>query len=90
MIEAVGHEHLPPYFGTIGRMLRPGGRAVIQAICTPDERWARGAWGVRGGSVARGAWGLRTGRGVGAEDRGLRGLVTRGTGARVLEGASLR
>lgn len=38
MIEAVGHEHLVPYFGIIGKMLKPGGRAVIQAICTPDER----------------------------------------------------
>lgn len=39
MIEAVGHEHLKPYFSQIGRMLRPGGRAVIQAISTPDERY---------------------------------------------------
>ncbi|CAG9462248.1 unnamed protein product [Pedinophyceae sp. YPF-701] len=39
MIEAVGHENLPTYFGTIARMLRPGGRAVIQAISEPDERY---------------------------------------------------
>ena len=38
MIEAVGHEHLVPYFNVIGRMLKPEGRAVIQAICTPNER----------------------------------------------------
>ena len=38
MIEAVGHEHLVPYFSVIGRMLRPGGRAVLQAISVPDER----------------------------------------------------
>jgi hypothetical protein len=30
MIEAVGHEHLTTYFAQIGRMLKPGGRAVIQ------------------------------------------------------------
>ncbi|PNH10244.1 Cyclopropane-fatty-acyl-phospholipid synthase [Tetrabaena socialis] len=39
MIEAVGHEHLRPYFGIIGRMLKPGGRAVLQAICCADERY---------------------------------------------------
>jgi cyclopropane fatty-acyl-phospholipid synthase-like methyltransferase len=39
MIEAVGHEHLGSYFATIGRMLKPGGRAVVQAITYPDERW---------------------------------------------------
>ncbi|MEW5297105.1 MAG: hypothetical protein WDW36_000333 [Sanguina aurantia] len=40
MIEAVGHEHLVPYFAVIGRMLRPGGRAVIQAISEPDDKYA--------------------------------------------------
>jgi cyclopropane fatty-acyl-phospholipid synthase-like methyltransferase len=30
MIEAVGHEHLVSYFSQIGRMLKPGGKAVIQ------------------------------------------------------------
>ncbi|KXZ44875.1 hypothetical protein GPECTOR_61g828 [Gonium pectorale] len=39
MIEAVGHEHLRPYFSVIGRMLKPGGRAVLQAICCADERY---------------------------------------------------
>ncbi|KAG2492394.1 hypothetical protein HYH03_009340 [Edaphochlamys debaryana] len=39
MIEAVGHEHLKPYFGIIGRMLKPGGRAVLQAISCADERY---------------------------------------------------
>lgn len=38
MIEAVGHEHLVPYFRTIGMMLKPGGKAVLQAISVPDER----------------------------------------------------
>jgi cyclopropane-fatty-acyl-phospholipid synthase len=32
MIEAVGHENLPEYFGIIDRMLKPSGRAVLQAI----------------------------------------------------------
>ena len=39
MIEAVGHEYLESYFQTIGRMLRPGGQACIQAITCPDERY---------------------------------------------------
>lgn len=39
MIEAVGHEHLTTYFAQIGRMLKPGGRAVIQVIAEPDERY---------------------------------------------------
>ncbi|KAK9863387.1 hypothetical protein WJX84_002368 [Apatococcus fuscideae] len=39
MIEAVGHENLPAYFHAIGRALRPGGKAAIQAICTPDDRY---------------------------------------------------
>lgn len=38
MIEAVGHEHLRPYFAVIGNMLKPGGRAVLQAISGADER----------------------------------------------------
>ncbi|GLI66534.1 hypothetical protein VaNZ11_010410 [Volvox africanus] len=39
MIEAVGHDHLEPYFKVIGSMLKPGGRAVLQAICCADERY---------------------------------------------------
>lgn len=38
MIEAVGHEHLVPYFSIIGKMLKPGGKAVIQAISEPDDK----------------------------------------------------
>ena len=30
MIEAVGHENLPAYFGAISSLLKPGGQAVIQ------------------------------------------------------------
>eukprot|EP00290_Baffinella_frigidus_P006560 CAMPEP_0180119682 /NCGR_PEP_ID=MMETSP0986-20121125/2117_1 /TAXON_ID=697907 /ORGANISM="non described non described, Strain CCMP2293" /LENGTH=1139 /DNA_ID=CAMNT_0022058709 /DNA_START=62 /DNA_END=3481 /DNA_ORIENTATION=+ len=37
MIEAVGHENLPEYFQIIDKMLKPGGRAVIQAITYKDE-----------------------------------------------------
>lgn len=39
MIEAVGHEHLNAYFMTIGAALKQGGRAVIQVIAEPDERY---------------------------------------------------
>lgn len=30
MIEAVGHEHMQAYFRTLGAMVKPGGRVVIQ------------------------------------------------------------
>lgn len=30
MIEAVGHEHLTDFFAALGRLLKPGGRAVVQ------------------------------------------------------------
>ena len=40
MIEAVGKEYLPSYFETIGRSLKPGAKAVIQAITIPDDRYA--------------------------------------------------
>ena len=39
MIEAVGHEHLRAYFMTIGAALKVGGRAVLQVIAEPDERY---------------------------------------------------
>lgn len=39
MIEAVGHEHMEGYFAAIGRALRPGGRAALQAISEPDDRY---------------------------------------------------
>ena len=42
MIEAVGHEHLTAYFQTLGAMVKPGGRVVIQA---------RGFGGSVGGSA---------------------------------------
>lgn len=39
MIEAVGHENLPTYFQSIGKALKPGGIAVLQAISEPDGRY---------------------------------------------------
>jgi cyclopropane fatty-acyl-phospholipid synthase-like methyltransferase len=30
MIEAVGHEHMQAYFRTLGAMLKPGGKCVLQ------------------------------------------------------------
>ena len=40
MIEAVGQSFLSGYFKTISNSLKPGSRAVIQAITIPDERYA--------------------------------------------------
>ena len=40
MIEAVGREYLPSYFAKIRDCLKPGARAVIQAITIPDDRYA--------------------------------------------------
>ena len=39
MIEAVGKEYLPSYFETVGRSLKPGAKAVVQAITIPDVRY---------------------------------------------------
>ncbi len=39
MIEAVGHEFLPTYFGQCASLLKPGGSALIQAITMPDHRY---------------------------------------------------
>ncbi len=41
MIEAVGHRHMATYLSTIDRVLRPGGRAVIQGITFPDRHFDR-------------------------------------------------
>jgi cyclopropane-fatty-acyl-phospholipid synthase len=38
MIEAVGANHWPEYFGAIQRLLKPGGRAGLQAITMPHDR----------------------------------------------------
>ena len=45
MFEAVGEAYWPTYFTSVARALRPGGRAVIQAITIDDalfERYRRG------------------------------------------------
>ena len=38
MIEAVGHQYLPVYFGQCAALLKPGSM-VIQAINMPDQRY---------------------------------------------------
>ncbi|MGN6782277.1 MAG: class I SAM-dependent methyltransferase [Marmoricola sp.] len=38
MIEAVGYDYLPSYFGTIDQVLAPGGTAAIQAITMSHDR----------------------------------------------------
>ncbi len=40
MIEAVGDEYLPTYFGACDRLLKPGGKMLVQAITLPDQRYA--------------------------------------------------
>ena len=39
MIEAVGHHYLDTYLGTIDRLLKPEGLALIQAITIEDNRY---------------------------------------------------
>lgn len=41
MIEAVGHAFLPDYFRQLSRLLKPGGRLLIQAITIADQRHAQ-------------------------------------------------
>jgi cyclopropane-fatty-acyl-phospholipid synthase len=41
MIEAVGEENWPLFFGTVGGRLRPGGLAVIQAITIREDAFAQ-------------------------------------------------
>jgi len=43
MIEAVGREHLAPYFGAVERLLRPAGEALIQSILISDQHFERAA-----------------------------------------------
>jgi cyclopropane-fatty-acyl-phospholipid synthase len=38
MIEAVGRGYWPTYFGTLDRLVRPGGRIGLQAITMPHDR----------------------------------------------------
>ena len=39
MIEAVGHEYFPEFFKVCNRLVRPGGRMVLQAITIPEQRY---------------------------------------------------
>jgi cyclopropane-fatty-acyl-phospholipid synthase len=41
MLEAIGDDQWPTYFGAIDRLLAPGGRAVVQTILIPDSRFER-------------------------------------------------
>lgn len=58
MIEAVGHEHLEAYFRTLGAVVKPGGKVVVQVgwavlllFAPPSSRMARptpAPWGLLG------------------------------------------
>jgi cyclopropane-fatty-acyl-phospholipid synthase len=39
MLEAVGEEYWPEYFGVCDRLLAPGGRMALQTITMPDARY---------------------------------------------------
>jgi len=39
MLEAVGEQYWPAYFGTLRERLKPGGRAVLQAITIHEDRF---------------------------------------------------
>ncbi len=39
MVEAIGAEYLDAYFATLGRLLRPDGLALVQAITIEDHRY---------------------------------------------------
>jgi len=41
MIEAVGHRFLQTFFEKCGQLLKPSGKATIQAITVPDKDYAR-------------------------------------------------
>jgi len=41
MVEAVGRDFWPTYFGTLSRLLKPGGRACIQSIVIRDDLFER-------------------------------------------------
>ncbi len=41
MLEAIGEDQFGMYFETIDRVLAPGGRAAVQTILVPDQRWGR-------------------------------------------------
>ena len=39
MIEAVGHEYFPEFFRVCNKLVKPGGRMVLQAITIPEQRY---------------------------------------------------
>lgn len=39
MVEAVGHQYYPAYFAALGRLLKPEGLGLIQAITIDDKRY---------------------------------------------------
>jgi cyclopropane-fatty-acyl-phospholipid synthase len=41
MIEAIGADQFGTFFATIDRLLAPGGRAAVQTILVPEQRWDR-------------------------------------------------
>lgn len=41
MIEAIGPQYLETYFATLGRLLKPDGLALVQAITIEDHRYAQ-------------------------------------------------
>ncbi|MCP3954015.1 MAG: class I SAM-dependent methyltransferase [Desulfobacterales bacterium] len=41
MLEAVGHAYLGTFFKCCDRLLKPGGKVVIQTITIPDQHYAR-------------------------------------------------
>jgi cyclopropane-fatty-acyl-phospholipid synthase len=41
MLEAIGDDQWPEYFAAVERALEPGGRAVVQTILIPDQRFER-------------------------------------------------
>ena len=43
MIEAVGHQFYDTYFATVSRLLKPHGKAVIQAITMTEQRYEQAA-----------------------------------------------
>jgi cyclopropane-fatty-acyl-phospholipid synthase len=41
MVEAIGADQFGTFFATIDRVLAPGGRAAVQTILVPEQRWDR-------------------------------------------------
>ena len=41
MVEAIGVDQFGTFFATIDRVLAPGGRAAVQSILVPEQRWDR-------------------------------------------------